>query len=422
MKNLLEKHPDVEASLVGKLLMDGRRCAGVSELIEPSDFSCPEYSKIYAVIIRQWSAGHKLDDKTVAAELDPAIADLAIDAYAGTGSAIGASHLAEQIKEASIRRRLNTEAKRVVKATSQDERPVADILEAAKQSIDSIGHIEKRRKTEDIILGVVKSSQEAAASQHGTVGIPTGFRRFDNITGGLKKTDLVYIAARPSVGKTSLALNIIHNILHGTDECICMFSAEMSEEQVWLRLIAQMTGLDGNRIMRGDLSPDQWSLYSDTAQKCVDKFGERLYIDPKSSPTPGHIRAVAMQRRQQGRLGLIVTDYVNLMSVPGINGSDQLALMTECAKASKNTAKDLDVPYVLLAQLKRGSEGREVMEVPGLTDIKYAGEEPADIAALLHRGTRSSTRGLLKIAKNRNGPTGEFPLNFDGPTTTFSED
>jgi len=420
--NLLVKHTEVEGSLIGKLLMDNRFIAGVAEILSVDDFSVHDYGKVYGVILSQWAAGHNVDPYTTAAELDSDLADVPIDCYSATGSAQGAMYHAEQIRDASTRRRLYTEATRIAKQAKTDDTSIVDILSSAKDSLNVIGHVEAVRTTTDIIMGVVEASQEAAKSEHGTVGIPTGFKTLDNVTGGLKDTDLIIIAARPSVGKSALAVNVIHNIVDNTDKKVCLFSLEMSSEQVWLRIISSMTGIDNNRLSRGDLAAGDWAKYTDAAQKCVDKYGSSVYLDEKARATPGHILAIAKQKQQQGLCDVVVVDYLNLMHVPG--EASGYSTVTAASAAMKDLAKDMKIPVVLLAQLSREAEGRGEMNAPALSDLKMSGgiEEVADIVIFPHRARRDSPRGEIIVAKQRNGPIGNFSVSFDGPTTTYREE
>ena len=421
MPNLLKRHESVEMALIGCLMLDNLKIAAVSEILTPADFSCSDIGGIYKVILSQWSAGHTADALTVSAELDMHDAGTAQEAYASTGSAASAMFLAEQVRDASTRRKLHLEASRAAKAAKENDAPILDILEKARDSINGIGHVEKKRTAEDDILGLVKSSQDAAASESGTVGIPTGYRTLDNMTSGLIDSDLWVIAARTSLGKTALALNIIYNILKNTDKSPVLFTAEMSPPQIWLRLLSQELKIDSNRILRGDLNKGQWSAYIDASQKMAEEWGPRLFCDPKSAPTPGYINSIARQKQQEGKCDIVFTDYLGLMTFPGY--TKEYSIITECAKSQKALAKDLNVPAVLLAQIGRGPESRDGMTMPVLTDLKSSGEieNSADKALFIHKETRDASIGVLNLAKHRGGPLGQFKVLFDGPTTTFTE-
>jgi replicative DNA helicase len=260
-------------------------------------------------------------------------------------------------------------------------------------------------------------------------GVPTGYKDLDRMTAGLQPGDLVIIAARPSMGKTALALNIAEYVAlrQKVRQPVAMFSMEMGGEQLVTRLISSIGRLDQSRVRVGKLSDNEWNELTLAMNKVTEA---PIHIDETPALTPLEVRARARRlHRQHGPLGLIIIDYLQLMTVPAGRGEENRATqVAEISRSLKALAKELHVPIVALSQLNRGLEQR-TNKRPMMSDLRESGaiEQDADVILFIYRDEvydkESKDKGTAEIiiAKQRNGPTGEVKLVFLGPQTRFED-
>ena len=422
MTDLTKCKPETERHVIGAMLLDNRTISGIAEILEPGDFTDQHHNIIYNTILAQWTAGGAVTPASVATDNGEYVADIVWDAYSGVGSAVDAAWYAQRVKDAATRRDLMIRCKQIEQAAKTQKGDVTELVGDAQTRMYEIAHREMKTTITEDFAEIQRMSEAASKSKYGTVGVPTMFHNLDNITGGLKKQDLIVIAARPSIGKTAFATNVFQNIVEHTDLKAMFFSGEMSRHALLLRMASRRCQLDNNFLSRGNLTGSEWTDYSRACGDLAGLMEGRAWIDDKSRPSPGHIRATAKQRMQSDGLDIIFVDYLNIMSVPGKfhSTADKLSAITGGMKA---IAKDLDIPVVLLAQINRGAENMEEVMEPGLGNLKGSGsiEEDADLIVFTHRPTRDAYHGKLIIAKSRNGPLDVIPVTYDGATTTFKE-
>lgn len=423
MTDLTKTRPETEMHLLGCVLIDQRTIAGVVDILGHDDFSDRDIGAGFRAAVDLWRSGHDATPTAVAADLPAEAADLVWSAYESIGSAVGATWYAHKIKEASTRREIISRCKQIAKMAASDPSDIEEIISSAQARMYEIQHKDVETTITEDLIEIQRMSSEAAESKYGTIGVPTGFQRLDDVTGGLRKQDLITVAARPSIGKTAIATNIFQNIVENTDGIKAMFfSGEMSRHQLLLRMASRRCGIDNNALARGNLRPNEWTGYTTACGELAKIMEDRLWIDDKSRPSPGHIRAIAKQKQQAFGLDIIFVDYLNIMSAPG-KYAGKVEELSAITGGMKSIAKDLNIPVVLLAQVSRGAENRTEIYEPGLGDLKGSGsiEEDSDIVLFVHRSDRSAAVGKLIVGKHRNGPLVSIPLRYDGAITTFKE-
>ncbi len=253
-------------------------------------------------------------------------------------------------------------------------------------------------------------------------GVSTGFKEFDKLTAGLQPSDLIIIAGRPSMGKTTLAVNIAENAAIGSEISTAIFSMEMPKEQLAFRMISSLGRVDQSQLRTGNFPEEDWSRINTAIQLMSDA---PIYIDDSPALSPTEIRARARRLKRESNLGLIVLDYIQLMQVHG-NTENRATEISEISRSLKALAKELNVPIIALSQLNRSVESRTDKK-PIMSDLRESGaiEQDADLIAFIYRdevyNPDSPRKGIadISIAKQRNGPIGEFPLTFVGKYTKF---
>ena len=254
-------------------------------------------------------------------------------------------------------------------------------------------------------------------------GLPTGYTEFDEMTAGLQPTDLVILAARPAMGKTTLALNIAEHAAIKTRKPVAVFSMEMSASQLALRLISANGRVNATRLRTGQLEDEDWSRVSSAIRMIKET---KIFIDDTPGLSPEGLRAKARRLKREHGLGLIVIDYLQLMAVPG-NSENRATEISEISRSLKGLAKELNVPVIALSQLNRSLETRTDKR-PVMADLRESGaiEQDADLIVFIYRDDyynkeNSPDKGLAEIiiGKQRNGPTGSFKLKFFGEYTRF---
>jgi len=253
-------------------------------------------------------------------------------------------------------------------------------------------------------------------------GIPTGFNEFDKLTAGLQPGDLVIIAGRPSMGKTTLAINIAENAAIGARIPTAVFSMEMPSQQLAFRMISSLGRVDQTHLRTGKFPDEDWSRINTAVQLMSDA---PIYIDDSPGLSPTEIRARARRLKRESNLGLIVLDYLQLMQVHG-NTENRATEISEISRSLKSLAKELSVPIIALSQLNRSVEQRQDKR-PVMSDLRESGaiEQDADLIVFIYREEvykpDTPRKGIadISIAKQRNGPIGEFPLTFVGRFTKF---
>lgn len=413
----LAQETTTEFALLGAILLRGDKMAEVAEIIQASDFADRDVRACFSKARELWKGGILPTAAAVAATIGPKQARTAWEAQAITGTDANILYLANHVKDASSRRKMRSVLLDVVDRSGDNECKILDLAAEVHARMNELVPSAASGSVKDDISGVLRDAQEASENSN-LVGVPTGFRRLDGLIGGLQKTDLDIIAARPSVGKTALMLNIVGHILFNTDFNPAVFSAEMCRKALIRRQLSGLANIDNMSILRGDLADGEKSRLKEMGDLLARTAEGRLLLDDKPRPTPGYILSACKSFTPD----VVFVDYLQIMGSDGRfeKGHERLEDLT---RSMKNLAKQLEIPVVLLSQIRRSAEGRESMAKPSLDELKGSGaiEEDADIVVMVHRATREARGGKLIVAKNRNGPVGEVDVSYSGPLTTFWE-
>lgn len=420
---------DVEASLLGCILIDPDAIVKVSDLISSIDFYDERHRLIYEACVRLYEQQTPIDIITLSEELR-AGGDLQRVGGAAyltelTNTVPTATH-AEQyagiIATKSIRRRLISVSNEIAQVGHDEKRSIAELVEEAESKLFEVS---QRHVKNDIVSmeDVLAASFERLDELHkdkGTVrGIPTGYKDLDAKLAGFQRSDLIILAARPSMGKTALALNFAQNVAVDSGFAVLMFSLEMSKEQLVDRLLASEAGVNSWNLRTGNLSDSDFEKIGHAMGILSEA---QLYIDDTPGITVGELRTKARREAHKRELGLIIVDYLQLMSGGSkFGGSDnRVQEVSEISRGLKGVARELNVPIIALSQLSRSVESRSP-QIPQLADLRESGsiEQDADVVAFIyredyynHESERPNIMDLL-IQKHRNGPTGKVELYFD---------
>ena len=346
-----------------------------------------------------------------------------------TPSVANIESYAEIIKQRSNLRRLITTAEQISLVARESDSSSSDqVIDNAEEQILSLRDDMKRsagpKGIRELLGSVYSKIQEISESGDSLVGVGTGFSKLDEITLGFQKSDLIVIAGRPSMGKTSFAFNIAENIVQKTDLTVLIFSMEMSSEQVVRRFISSIANIDLQRLLRGKLQEEDWEGV-DKALTILSK--KNILVDDTPALSPTELRSRSRRvKRENKDLAMIIVDYIGLMQVH--NRSDnRVAEISEISRSLKALAKELDVPVVALSQLNRAVASRPNKR-PILSDLRDSGaiEQDADVIALLYRheyydknDLENKGKAEINIAKQRNGPTRATSLAFRGSVAKF---
>ncbi len=421
-----------EQSVLGAMLLSKDAIADVVEVLRGSDFYRPAHELIYDAVLDLYGRGEPVDAITVSAELtrEGDLARVGGGVYlhtlvAGVPVTANAGYYAAIVREKAILRRLVTAGTKIVQLGYAAQGQVDDVVDRAQAEVYSVTD---RRASEDYaplsdIMELTIDELEAIGNRDGAMaGVPTGFAELDDLTNGLHAGQMVIVAARPAVGKSTLGLDIARSasIRHGLTSCI--FSLEMSRTEITMRLLSAEARIPLNHMRNGKMSDDDWN-------KLVRKMGEvseaPLFIDDSPNLTMMEIRAKARRLKQRHDLRLIVVDYLQLMT-SGKKVESRQVEVSEFSRQIKLLAKELEVPVVAISQLNRGSEQR-TSKRPLLSDLRESGslEQDSDMVILLHRedmyekeSTRPGEADLI-VAKHRNGPTADLVLAFQGHYSRF---
>jgi replicative DNA helicase len=424
--------PAAEQSVLGSMLISKDAIADVNEEITGADFYRPAHETIYDAIVDLYGRGEPADPVTVSAELQrrgelqkvggaPYLHTLS----ASVPIAANASYYATIVREKAILRRLVDAGTKIAQMGYAGEGDVDQTVDAAQQEVYAIG--EKRQQEDYAPLSAIMEATldeiEAISSNDGTAnGVPTGFADLDELINGFGGGQMIIVAARPAVGKSTLALDFcraasIHNNLTS-----CFFSLEMSKSEITMRLLSAEAKIPLNNIRKGPMGEDDWNKLG---PKMSQVSGAPMFIDDSPNMTMMEIRAKARRLKQRHDLKLIVIDYLQLMT-SGKKVESRQVEVSEFSRQIKLLAKELDVPIVALSQLNRGPEQRSDKR-PMMSDLRESGsiEQDADIVMLLHRedvyekeSPRAGEADII-VAKHRNGPTRDVVVSFQGHYSRF---
>ncbi len=429
---------EAEQSVLGGLLLDNTAWDRIADLIGTNDFYRQDHQYIFGAISRLVDASKPADSVTVFEALrntgraEQAGGLVYLNSLAqNTPSAANIRRYAELVRERSVLRRLVTAGDEIAtSALNPAGKDTKQILDEAETKVFQIAEEGARGRQgfieiQPLLTRVVERIQELfeRANPSDVTGVPTGFADLDSKTSGFQAGDLIIIAGRPSMGKTALALNIGEHVALDQGMPVAVFSMEMGASQLALRMLSSVGKLDQQRLRTGRLQDEDWPRLTSAIQKMHEA---PLYIDETAAMTSIDLRARARRlARTCGRLGLIIVDYLQLMSASSA-GENRATEISEISRGLKALAKELAVPVVALSQLNRTVETR-VDKRPVMSDLRESGaiEQDADVILFIYRDevynpdTTDKNIAEIIIGKQRNGPIGRLNLRFDGQYTKF---
>ena len=427
-------HDDVaEQSVLGGMLLSKDAIADVVESLRASDFYKPAHETIYEAILSLYGHGSPADAITVADELKKRgeLTRVGGAAYihtliASVPTAANAQYYAEIVKEHAIMRRLIEAGTKIAQLGYANETEVDTLVDQAQAEIYAVTDGNAKEDYVSFSEALEETINEIDANSNrpdGVYGVPTDFIEFDELTGGLHGGQMIVIAARPGVGKSTLALDIARSASIHHQMTTVFFSLEMSRTELAMRILSAEGKISMGRLKKGDLDTEGWTNLA-TLQGRIDSAP--LYIDDSPNMTLMEIRAKCRRLKQRNDLKLVVLDYLQLMS-SGKKVESRQQEVSEFSRSLKLLAKELDVPVIALSQLNRGSEQRTDKR-PMVSDLRESGsiEQDADMVILLHRedmynpdSDRVGEADMI-IAKHRGGPTRTIPLAFSGKYSRFN--
>ncbi|HSW32905.1 MAG TPA: replicative DNA helicase [Steroidobacteraceae bacterium] len=427
---------EAEQAVLGGLLLDNSTWDAIADRLRAEDFYRRDHQQIFSAIAELSARSEPSDAVTLAEHLAAKgeaeetgglayLASLARD----TPTAANIRAYADIVRERSLLRQLiRVSGEIAASAYGSEGRPATELVDEAERRVFEIAEQGRRSGSgfvplRDILGATIDRLDMLHANQGQLTGVSTGYDDLDRMTAGLQPGDLIIIAGRPSMGKTTLALNIAENAAIAANTPVAVFSMEMSREQLSMRMVSSLGRVDQSHLRTGNFGDEDWARINGAIAQMKTA---PLYIDDSGALTPTEVRARARRlKRERGGLGLIVVDYLQLMQVAGTK-ENRTNEISEISRSLKALAKELHVPVIALSQLNRGVEQRTDKK-PVMSDLRESGaiEQDADIIVLIYREEvyepDTPRKGIadIIIAKQRNGPTGEVHLTFLGKYTRF---
>jgi len=417
---------DAEKSLLGAVLIDEETLADISEHVTAKDFYEKRNAIIYAGMMRLYEKHKPVDLLTLSDELKRKneIEIIGGSAYLTeltnyVPTSAHAEAYAELVAQKAVRRRLIKASGEISELGYDEETTTQELLEKAEAELFSVSDQSLKQdlvSIESILTDSFDRLEELHRNKGQLRGIRTGYRDLDNMTAGLQRSDLVILAARPAMGKTTLVTNLAYNVATIAKQPVLFFSLEMSKEQLVDRMLSDASGVDSWNIRTGNLSDDDFSKLSDAMGEMAEA---PIFIDDTPGVSVLEMRTKARRAAHEQPLGLIIVDYLQLMQSSGRSDGNRVQEVSEISRGLKLIARELNVPVVALSQLSRTVESRSP-QIPQLADLRESGsiEQDADIVMFIYREAyynpeteRENITDLI-IAKHRNGPTGKIELYF----------
>ena len=435
VKRIMPHSTEAEQSVIGAMIMDREAIAAAAELITGADFYERQYGLVFDAITELYNAGIAADLVTIQNKLrekdaPPELTDMEFvrSVLRNTPSSTNVRNYAEIVREKAVLRELIRETESIGNLCYQDNEPLDDILEGSEKSMFRI--FERRNTSSFVpIRQVVMDALdviERASKTHGNVtGIATGFTDLDYKTSGLQNSDLILVAARPSMGKTAFVLNMAEYMAFKQNRSVAIFSLEMSKQQLMNRLFAMQARVNSQNLRNGNLRDEEWNQLIETAG-IIGNSG--LIIDDTPGITVRELRTKCRKYKLEHGLDIVMIDYLQLMTGQGNRGGDNRQQeVSEISRSLKALARELEVPIVALSQLSRAVETRPGDHRPILSDLRESGaiEQDADVVMFLYRddyyNKDSDMKGIceVNIAKQRNGPIGTVNLVWLPDYTKF---
>ena len=432
---------DLERLVLGALMIDKDAFSIVSEIIRPETFYEPRNQKVYQAIQTLNMEEHPVDISTVIEELkrEGTIEDVGGPMYVlelshNVASSAHIEYHAHILAQKYLARQLISYASRIETSAFDETIDVEELMQAAEGELFELSQRNMKQdytQIDPVIRQAVDILQKASANTSGLTGIPTGFTKLDDKTSGWQRSDLVIIAGRPAMGKTSFALSLAKNIAVDYQTPIAFFSLEMNNVQLVNRLISNTCEIAGNKILNGQLTPDEWERLDKNLRLLT---GAPLYVDDTPGLSVFELRTKARRLVREKGVKIIMIDYLQLMNANGMKFGSRQEEVSTISRSLKGLAKELDIPILALSQLNRTVENREGLEGkrPQLSDLRESGaiEQDADMVLFVHRpeyyhiyqdekGNDLHGMAQIIIAKHRKGATGDVLLTFRGEYTRF---
>lgn len=432
---------DIEKMVLGALMVDKDAFSIVSEILHPETFYEPRSQKIYKAIQTLSLNEDPVDIMTVVEELkregtldDIGGAGYILELSERVASSAHIEYHAKILAQKYLARQLISFAS-VIETKAFDE--TVDVDELMQEAEGSLFELSQKNMRQDytqidpVVKQAVEILQKAAANKGGLTGIPTGYAKLDDYTSGWQRSDLVIIAGRPAMGKTSFALSLAKNIAVDYDTPIAFFSLEMNNVQLVNRLISNVCEIEGKKILNGQLDDEEWKRLDKNVRKLQ---AAPIYIDDTPGMSIFELRTKARRLVREKGVQVIMIDYLQLMNANGARFGSRQEEVSTISRSLKGLAKELDIPVLALSQLNRTVEGREGIDGkrPQLSDLRESGaiEQDADMVLFVHRpeyyriftdekGNDLHGKAQIIIAKHRKGGTGDVLLNFRGEFTRF---
>ncbi len=424
---------ETERALLGALMLNQNAMYEVADVVGVDSFYMGKHRIIYDAMLALHTKGEPIDVVTVSGKLKQRkeLNDIGGAAYLSELVSAAASpgsgrHYAELVQTKFVLRSLIDAAAKIHELGFQEDKEIAGILDQAQSEIFSVSQtpmLRSFRTLKDELTEAWERLEHLQKHEATLRGVPTGFTQLDNMLAGFQKSDLILLAARPSMGKTALALDIARQTAtkHGTS--VGIFSLEMSSQQLVDRMLAAQSGVDAWKLRTGKIKSDEDFQRLQTGLGVLSEAP--IYIDDKASSTVLQMRSIARRLKIERDLSLIVIDYLQLIMPSYSRNSDSMVQqVTEISRSLKAMARELDVPVLALSQLSRAVEQRRGR--PRLSDLRDSGslEQDSDVVMFIHREDKmndTERNGIAEILieKHRNGPTGKIELRFDEQRTTF---
>lgn len=429
---------EAEQAILGGLMLDNQAWDKVSTKICEADFYRTEHRILFRTILKLSAKNQPFDVITLldalkaTQELDDAGGEVYLFELANnTPSIANVTAYADIVREKSVQRQLIAIANEIAdSAYHPGHRDVSELLDLAERKVFAVAEQTAGEGGPEVIKSILVRAVEKIDElyHHGSsiTGLATGLQDLDQLTSGLQRSDLVIVAGRPSMGKTTLVMNIAEHVAITASLPVLVFSMEMPADSLAMRMMSSLGRIDQHRIRTGKLDDDDWPRVTSAVHMLSDA---PLFIDDTPALSPAEMRARARRvMKEHGQLGLIVVDYLQLMKVPGFKADNRTAEISEISRSLKSLAKELNVAVIALSQLNRSLEQRQDKR-PVMSDLRESGaiEQDADLICFIYRdevyNEDSSDKGCAEIiiAKQRNGPIGKVRVAFLGKYTRFED-
>ena len=425
---------EAEQSVLGALLIDRDAIIRIASFLRPADFYRAAHVYVFEAVLSLYNRREPADLVTLVDELTrhdrlDAVGgeSYLVELLAATPTSVHVEYYARIVARTAVRRRLIDAGGEIVRIGYDDSEEIEEALDRAERQLFDVSQRRSERDFRSMreILEEYFDRLDTLHQHKGTVvGVPTGFADLDKLTGGLQKSDLIIIAARPSVGKSALGLGMAYNAAVHHQRTIGLFVLEMSAEQIVQRILSMETGVDSHRLRLGLIDDSEWN----SVVRAFGRLSEApIFVDDTASVTLMDVRSKARRLHAEFGLDLIIIDYLQLMT-GGRRSENRVQEISEISRGLKGLARELDVPVVALAQLSRAVESRQ-SHVPMLSDLRESGsiEQDADVVMFIYReeiyDPDTDRKGItdLIVSKHRNGPVGTVHLRFFDRTARFAD-